>query len=157
MKDYLMTVMVSRQEPGPKLAAVLATILQVAPQDMALPPAPQAMAPPLAPQAMAPPLVSQAMAIGHVVSSTTYSPPMLNADGTISRKMDQVGNNITVTFSGNDDMASKKSKLFGSSAILDTFTGHDMSQFPEWVVQFLSGVNLFQPTEPSACKVALHL
>ena len=32
-----------------------------------------------------------------------------------------------------------------------------MSQFPEWVAQFLSGVNLFQPTEPSACKVPLHL
>ena len=54
-------------------------------------------------------------------------------------------------------MASKKSKLFGSSAKLDVFTGQDMSQFPEWVAQFLSGVNLFQPTEPSACKVALHL
>ena len=32
-----------------------------------------------------------------------------------------------------------------------------MSQLPEWVAQFLSGVNLFQPTEPTACKVALHL
>ena len=32
-----------------------------------------------------------------------------------------------------------------------------MSQFPEWVAQFLSGINLFQPTEPNACKVALAL
>ena len=32
-----------------------------------------------------------------------------------------------------------------------------MNQFPEWVDQFLSGVNLFQPTEPNACRVALHL
>ena len=71
--------------------------------------------------------------------------------------MDQVGNNVTVTFSGNDEMASKKSKLFSSSPKLDTFTGYDMNQFPEWVAQFLSGVNLFQPTEPSACKVVLHL
>ena len=87
----------------------------------------------------------------------TYSPPVVNADGTISRKMDQVGNNVTVTFSGSDEMASNKSKLFGSSAKLNTFTGYNMNQFPEWVAQFLSGVNLFQPTEPSACKVALHL
>ena len=55
------------------------------------------------------------------------------------------------------EMASKISKLFGSSAKLDIFTGKDKSQFPEWVAQFLSGVNLFQPTEPTACKVALHL
>ena len=151
MKDDLMTVMVSCQEPGPRLAAVPATIPPLAPQAMALP---------LAPQAMAPPLASQALATGHVVGSTTYCPPVLNADGTISCKMDQVGNNITATFSGNDDMTllqGKKFKLFDSSAKLDTFSGHDMSQFPEWVTQFLSGVNLFQPTEPSACKVALHL
>ena len=32
-----------------------------------------------------------------------------------------------------------------------------MNQFLEWVAQLVSGVNLFQPTEPSACKVALHL
>ena len=32
-----------------------------------------------------------------------------------------------------------------------------MNQFPEWVAQFLSGVNLFQPNEPNACRVALHL
>ena len=31
-----------------------------------------------------------------------------------------------------------------------------MSQFPEWVAQLLSGVNLFQPTE-RVCKVGLHL
>ena len=132
------------------------------------PSVPRAMAsiPPLASQATAAPVAFQAMvlspalqamATGPIVSSSTFSLPILNADGTISRKMDQVGNNVTVTFSGNDEMASKKSKLFGSSAKLDTFTGHDISQFPEWVAQFLSGVNLFQPMEPSACKVALHL
>ena len=71
--------------------------------------------------------------------------------------MDQVGNNVIVTFSGNDDMASKKAKLFGSAAKYDIFTGQDMSKFPEWVAQFLSGVNLFQPTEPHACRIALHL
>ena len=32
-----------------------------------------------------------------------------------------------------------------------------MNQFPEWVAQFLSGVNLYQPTEPQACRFALHL
>ena len=71
--------------------------------------------------------------------------------------MDQVGNKVIVTFSGNDDMASKKAKLFGSAAKYDIFTGQDMSKFPEWVAQFLSGVNLFQPTEPHACRIALHL
>ena len=71
---------------------------------------------------MVPPLASQVMVTGQVFSATTYSPPILNADGTISRKMDEVGNNVTVTFSGNEEMASKKSKLFGSSAELDTFT-----------------------------------
>ena len=174
MKDNLMTGRVSRQEPGLRPEASPAAIPPSAPQAMAAPLASQSTAPirPLASQATAPipPLASQAtaapvafqamvplpalqaMATGPVVSSTTYSPPVLNADGTISHKMDQVGNNVTVTFSGNDEMASKKSKLFGSSAKLDTFTGYDMSQFPEWVAQFLSGVNLFQPTEPSACK-----
>ena len=32
-----------------------------------------------------------------------------------------------------------------------------MNQFPECVVQFFSGVNLFQAMEPNACKVALYL
>ena len=40
---------------------------------------------------------------------------------------------------------------------LTTFTGYDMNQFPEWVGQFLSRVNLLQPTEPKTCNVALHL
>ena len=40
---------------------------------------------------------------------------------------------------------------------MDTFTGQDMSRFPEWVAQFLSSVNLYQPTEPHACQVVLHL
>ena len=73
------------------------------------------MAPPLAPQATAPTLASQAMAPEHV-GAATFSPPVLNADGTISCRMDQVSINVVVTFSGNEEMASKKSKLFGSSA-----------------------------------------
>ena len=32
-----------------------------------------------------------------------------------------------------------------------------MSRFPQWVAQFLSGVNLYQPSEPQACRVAIHL
>ena len=40
---------------------------------------------------------------------------------------------------------------------MDTFTGQDISQFPEWVAQFLSGINLYQPSEPHACRVVLHL
>ena len=139
MKDNLMTGRVSRQEPGLRPEASPAAIPPSAPQAMAAPLASQSTAPirPLASQAMVPLPALQAMATGPVVSSTTYSLPVLNADGTISHKMDQVGNNVTVTFSGNDEMASKKSKLFGSSAKLDTFTGYDMSQFPEWVAQFL--------------------
>ena len=78
--------------------------------------------PPLAPQ--------QATTPAQVVDTTTYSPPVPNAAGTISRKMDQVGNNVIVTFSSDDEMASKKSKLFGSLAKMDTFTGYDMNQFP---------------------------
>ena len=71
--------------------------------------------------------------------------------------MDQVGNNVTVTFSGDDEMAFKRAKLFSSSAKYDIFTGQDMSKFPKWVAHFLSGINLFQPTEPNFCKIALHL
>ena len=40
---------------------------------------------------------------------------------------------------------------------MDTFNGQDMSHFLQWVGQFLSGVNLYQPSEPQACRVALHL
>ena len=40
---------------------------------------------------------------------------------------------------------------------MDTFTGQDMSRFPEWDAQFLSGVNLYQPSKPQVCLVALHL
>ena len=32
-----------------------------------------------------------------------------------------------------------------------------MSCFPEWVSQFLTGVNLYQPSEPNTCRVSLHL
>ena len=82
---------------------------------------------------------------------------LVNADGMYSRQMGHVGNNGKVTFPTNDEIASRKAKLLGSSTKMDTFTGHDMSQFPEWVAQFLSGVNLYQPSEPHACRVALHL
>ena len=40
---------------------------------------------------------------------------------------------------------------------MDIFTGLDISQFPQWVAQFLSGINLLQPTEPHACRMALSL
>ena len=106
-------------------------------------------------QATTPQVNTALPASGPAIDLPTYD-PITNADGTISRKMGQIGNNVTVTFSANDEMASKKSKLFGSSAKLDTFTGIDMNQFPEWVAQFLSGINLIQPTEPNACRLALH-
>ena len=102
------------------------------------------------------PFQATAQQVDATVDSSTYA-PVRNADGSISRKMGQVGNNVTVTFSQDDDTASKKSKLFGSSAKIDVFTSLDMNQFPEWVAQFLSGINLFQPTEPNACRLAIHL
>ena len=43
---------------------------------------------------------------------------------------------------------------------MDNFAGQGMNQFPEWFAQFLyrcPGVNLYQPTEPQACRFALHL
>ena len=63
----------------------------------------------------------------------------------------------SVTFSSNDEIASRKAKIFGSSAKMDTFTGQDMKQFPKWMAQFFIGVNLYQPTEPQACRFTLHL
>ena len=131
-----------------------------------LPSAPVAPAPPMPSAHMAPafpptlqtfdpqPSATQASGTG---SFAILPPAIQNLDGTVSRRMDQVGNNALVTFSGNEEMASKKAKLYGASAKYDIFTGHDMSQFPEWVAQFMSGINLFQPTEPSACKIALQL
>ena len=83
--------------------------------------------------------------------------PAVGDDGTFTRRMGIAGNNVWVTFSSTDEIASRKAKLFGSSAKMDTFNGHDMSRFPQWVAQFLSGVNLYQPSEPQACRVALHL
>ena len=71
--------------------------------------------------------------------------------------MGSVGNNVRVFFSSTEDLASKKSKLLGSTTKMFVFSGQDMSQFPEWVAQFLSGINLYQPTEPHACRMALHL
>ena len=100
LKDDLNAAIAS-SATGPRIAA---------PEPATFPPlASQAMALPLASQAMAPPLAFQAMAPGHIVGNTTYSPRVLNADGTISRRMDQVGNNVMVTFSGDEEMASKKS------------------------------------------------
>ena len=73
---------------------------------------------------------------------------LVNADNTYSRLMGHVGNNVRVTFSSDDDTAFTK---------MDIFTGLDMSQFPQWVAQFLPGINLLQPTEPHACRMALAL
>ena len=85
------------------------------------------------------------------------NPAIPSGDGTFTHRMGIAGNNVWVTFSSNDEIASKKARLFGSSAKMDTFNGQDMSRFPLWVAQFLSGVNLYQPSEPQACRVALHL
>ena len=85
------------------------------------------------------------------------NPAIPSDDGTFTCRMGIAGNNVWVTFSSNDEIASKKAKLFGSSARMDTFNGQDMSRFPQWVAQFLSGVNLYQPSEPQACRVAIHL
>ena len=144
--------------------ATLPAMPAVAPQvsQATEPPAPAAPASapvqPSAFQAVPPqPSAPQAAGMGYFAAPATFTPSIPNQDGTVSRRMDQVGNNVMVTFSGNDEMASKKAKLFGSSAKYDIFTGQDMSKFPEWVAQFLSGINLFQPTEPNACKIALHL
>ena len=82
---------------------------------------------------------------------------LVKADGTYSRQMGHIGNNVKVSFSNDDDIAFKKAKLLGSTTKMDTFNGLDMSQFPQWVAQFLSGVNLLQPTEPHACRMALAL
>ena len=120
------------------------------------PPVSLASAQPSAFQAVTPPIAPQAMP-GPPGVPAPFSPVVVNPDGSILSTMDQVGNNVTVTFSGDEETAAKKSKLFGSSAKMDIFTGKDMSQVPEWVAQFLSGINLLQPTEPNACKVALAL
>ena len=82
---------------------------------------------------------------------------LVNADNTYSRLMGHVGNNVRVTFSNDEETSSRKAKLLGSSAKMDTFTGFDMSTFPQWVAQFLSGINLLQPTKPHACRMALAL
>ena len=71
--------------------------------------------------------------------------------------MGHVGNNVRVTFSNDEETSSRKAKLLGSSNKMDIFTGLDMSQFPQWVAQFFSGINLLQPTEPHACRMALAL
>ena len=47
------------------------------------------------------------------VNLATDSPLTVNVDGTASRKMDQVGNNVKVTFSSNDKIAeSQNFRLF---------------------------------------------
>ena len=80
----------------------------------AIPPMPSAPAAPALPPAFdPPPSASQATGIG---SFSILPPAVQNLDRTVSRRMDQVGNNAIVTFSGDDEMASKKAKLFGASA-----------------------------------------
>ena len=59
------------------------------------------------------------------------NPAIPSDDGTFTRRMGIAGNNVWVTFSSNDEIASKKAKLFGSSARMDTFNGQDMSRFPQ--------------------------
>ena len=128
---------------APAAAAMLTEPVPPALATTAFPSAFQAAPPPLASQAMGyTPSASQATGIGFFAAPATFTPLIRNTDGTVSRRMDQVGNNVIVTFSGDDEMASKRAKLFGSSAKYDIFTGHDMSQFPEWVAQFLSGYRL---------------
>ena len=92
-----------------------------------------------------------------VFNVTNMDSVMAYADGTYSRLMGSVGNNVRVFFSADEDRASRKSKLVGPSTKMDVFTGQDMSQFPEWVAQFLAGINLYQPTEPHACRMAISL
>ena len=82
---------------------------------------------------------------------------LVNADNTYSCLMGHVGNNVRVTFSSDDETTPRKAKFLGSSTKMDIFTGLDMSQFPQWVAQFLSGINLLQPTESHACRMALAL
>ena len=88
-------------------------------------------------------------------SNDIFSPLFISVF--IVHSMYKAGNNVWVTFSSTDEIASQKAKLFGSSAKMDTFNRLDMSRFPQWVAQFLSGVNLYQPSEPQACRVAFHL
>ena len=149
MREELEKFMATRQEPLPRMAPVpnllppnmappptmasqpslasLPTAQQAtAPMPLAslamasLPSASLATAQPSAFQAAASPFALQAMS-GPFVVPAAFSPAIVNADGTISLEMDKVGNNVTIAFSGNNEMASKKSKLFGSSAQLDTY------------------------------------
>ena len=168
MRDELTVVSATMQERLPIMAPVsgataaptVATQPQIPaaqPLPATWPSAPAATATPSAFQAVPPRLAPQVTGFGQFAAPAAFAPSCQNPDGTTWRRMDQVGNNVIVTFSGDDDMASKRAKLFGSAAKYDIFTGQDMSQFSEWVTQFLSGVNLFQPTEANACKIALHL
>ena len=113
------------------------------------------LAVPTAPSAGLPSYIAAPPASG--IARPSSAGPAASSDGTFVCRMGIAGNNVWVTFPGNDEIASRKAKLFGSSAKMDTFTGQDISSFPEWVAQFLSGVNLYQPSEPQACRVALHL
>ena len=38
-----------------------------------------------------------------------------------------------------------------------SFDGSNLSAFPTWVTTFLNGINIFNPTEQEACKMALYL
>ena len=133
--------------PSAPAAQVAPSVSQAGPVPTLPPPATQATG--------SIPSASQASGIGPLPAILT--PAIPSTDGTVFRRMGQVGNYALVTFSGDNETASKRAKLFGSSAKYDIFTGQDMRQFPKWIAQFLSGINLFQPTEPNACKIALHL
>ena len=118
----------------------------------------QTQPPSVAPQARSSEIQFVAtLAPGPQPDPVTDSVLTVNVDNTVSRRMGQIGNNVTVTFSCNDETAARKAKICGSSAKMDVFTGQDMSQFPQWIAQFLSGINLYQPTEPQACRFAVHL
>ena len=127
---------------------------QATPQVPSATTTPYVAAPP-APDASMPSYIAAPPASGMLRPNSAGPTP--SGDGTFTRRMGIAGNNVWVTFSSNDEIASKKAKLFGSSARMDTFNGHDMSRFPKWVAQFLSGVNLYQPSKSQACRVALHL
>ena len=136
---------VPTQATAPMPPASLATASQ--------PPVSMTRAQPSGFQAAASPFDQQAMP-GPLGAPASFSPAVINPDDSISRKMDQVGNNVTVTFSGDNETASKSPDFL---ALPPNWTFSQVKTFPEWVAQFLSGVNLFQPTEPNACKTALHL
>ena len=154
VSNALNTIDFSLRQAAPQASGVSDT-----PQ-VATPTAPSAtsipyIATPTAPSAGLPSYIAAPPASG--IARPSSAGPAASSDSTFVRRTGIAGNNFWVTFSSNDKIASRKAKLFGSSAKMDTFTGQDMSRFPEWVAQFLYGVNMYQPSEPQACRVALHL